>query len=133
MAGLWDEIKVTKQIAKTVEEDAGKFIEHWAKRRSVLVPIPSNCLLLKEADTIYQYRFRQSTRQTTNMPLFTCTYFVSDPPGSHLLNPSYSVSEHNDLKFILDSYQLATDKIRKFFHAPSAFISSSTANTTVHL
>jgi hypothetical protein len=70
VAGLWDEIKVKKQMAKTVEEDAGKFIESWVKRRLVLVLIHSNFLLLTEADNICQHRSHRPTRQTTNLPLF---------------------------------------------------------------
>lgn len=30
---LWEEIKGKKQMAKTVEKDAGSFIQNWGRRR----------------------------------------------------------------------------------------------------
>ncbi len=81
VADLWREIQAKKQMAKTVENDAGKFIENWGKRASAPPPGKPR----------------------------TCPYFVSDPPGSHLLSSSYE-TDIEGLEFVLESYQLATDQ-----------------------
>lgn len=90
---LWEEIKGKKQMAKTVEKDAGSFIQNWGRRSTNPTPPPTKPR--------------------------TCPYFVSDPPGSHLLSKSYSVSKYNDLEFVLDSYQLATDQNQAVISARS--------------
>jgi hypothetical protein len=53
----------------------------------------------------------------------TCPYFVSDPPGSHLLGFSFPVSEFNDFELVLDSYQLATDQNQAVMYVPCSILS----------
>lgn len=82
IGGLWDDIKVIRGMADVVERDAGAFIENWGKRK-------------EEAPDGLRAKPR------------TCPYYVSDPPGEQLLS---SVFGGEELRFVIDSYQLATDQ-----------------------
>lgn len=48
----------------------------------------------------------------------TCPYFVSDPPGSQILNKTFEISDSENLQLVLESYQMATDQIQSFWYVP---------------
>lgn len=104
ISDLWEIIKKKKAMVKTMESDSAAFVESWGKGRSVF----SSCLTVHVKLTL-NVSSSSGGAATTTKPR-TCPYFVSDPPGSQLLNTVFPVSGYEDLQFILDSYQLATDQ-----------------------
>ncbi|KAH7333439.1 hypothetical protein BKA65DRAFT_564743 [Rhexocercosporidium sp. MPI-PUGE-AT-0058] len=90
-ANLWEVAKKQKGMVATIEAEAGAFIESRSKHDPTASPGKPR----------------------------TCPYFVSDPPGSHLLDSIFPVSEYENLQFVLESYQLATDQSQAIVSARS--------------
>jgi hypothetical protein len=40
----------------------------------------------------------------------TCPYFVSDPPGSQIMDSSFPFAGDDAMSLVLESYQMATDQ-----------------------
>jgi hypothetical protein len=40
----------------------------------------------------------------------TCPYFVSDPPGSQIMDSSFPFAGNDEMSLVLESYQMATDQ-----------------------
>ncbi|KAG4438589.1 hypothetical protein IFR05_005913 [Cadophora sp. M221] len=91
IANLWKVAKNQKGVVAAMEAGTAAFIESRSKQNSATPPGKPK----------------------------TCPYFVSDPPGSHLLDTIFPVSGYENLQFVLESYQLATDQSQAIVSARS--------------
>ncbi|KAG0651981.1 hypothetical protein D0Z07_1217 [Hyphodiscus hymeniophilus] len=75
---------------------------------------------LAEGFLAIQENLKNATSMAPTKPN-TCPYFVSDPPGSQLLSPSYKVEDSGveGLEMVLESYQIATDQSQRIVSARS--------------
>jgi hypothetical protein len=99
---IWNTIREKKGMAEQVEADAGAFLKNLGLRRYT----PDKLLKKRYIDC---FNSSSAPIVPAGKPR-TCPYFVSDPPGSHLLRGVYPVSGYDNLRFLLNSYQLATDQ-----------------------
>lgn len=101
IAKLWEVARERKGMVAAIESEAAAFLE--AKKQQRHVPICNSHSHIRRVD------FQHSSAPPPTKPR-TCPYFVSDPPGSHLLDSIHPVSGYENLQLILESYQLATDQ-----------------------
>ncbi|CZR58396.1 uncharacterized protein PAC_08288 [Phialocephala subalpina] len=87
IAKIWAGVLNMKGIAKTMEAGAKAVVEASSNKAAITNAGPS-------------------------YPK-TCPYFVSDPPGSQILNKTFPIA-NSDLQLVLESYQMATDQIQAF-------------------
>ncbi|KAF8853973.1 hypothetical protein BDZ45DRAFT_806236 [Acephala macrosclerotiorum] len=88
IAKIWAGVSSMKGIAKTMEAGAKAVVEASENKAGIANIGPS-------------------------YPK-TCPYFVSDPPGSQILNKTFPITNSGGLQLILESYQMATDQIQAF-------------------
>ncbi|KAG4417975.1 hypothetical protein IFR04_008869 [Cadophora malorum] len=91
IAKLWEAVRERKGMVATIESEAAAFL--GAIKQQSSAPLPTKPQ--------------------------TCPYFVSDPPGSQILESIYPISGSENLQFHLESYQLATDQSQAIVSARS--------------
>lgn len=64
------------------------------------------CMRLKTADIVNSSK---GPKPAAGKPR-TCPYFVSDPPGSQIMDSSFPFAGDDEMTLVLESYQMATDQ-----------------------